>query len=103
MTVFVTVVREGSLSGAARVLGLTPSAVSRIVARIEARLGVQLVIRTTRSFRLTSEGEAYARSSRRILDDIADSRVRSRIRGARAVACASAWRWRMDGWSSCHF
>ncbi len=73
MVTFVTVVREGSLSAAARALGLTPSAVSRIVARIEARLGVQLIVRTTRSFRLTAEGEAYARSARRILDDIAES------------------------------
>lgn len=73
MAAFVTVVREGSLSAAARALGLTPSAVSRIVARIETRLGVQLVVRTTRSFRLTAEGEAYARSARRILNDIAET------------------------------
>jgi DNA-binding transcriptional LysR family regulator len=73
MAAFVTVVQEGSLSAAARVLDLTPSAVSRIVTRIEARLGVQLIVRTTRSFRLTAEGEAFARSSRRILDDIAEA------------------------------
>ncbi|CUI37190.1 LysR family transcriptional regulator [Achromobacter xylosoxidans] len=73
MTVFVIAAREGSLSAAARVLDMTPSAVSRIVARLEMRLGVQLIVRTTRSFRLTAEGEAFARSSRRILDDIAES------------------------------
>lgn len=73
MAAFVAVVREGSLSAAARALGLTPSAVSRIVARIEGRLGVQLVVRTTRSFRLTTEGEAYTRAARRILDDIAET------------------------------
>lgn len=73
MTAFLSVAREGSLSGAARTLRLTPSAVSRIVARIEARLGVRLILRTTRSLRLTAEGESYARAARRILADIADS------------------------------
>jgi len=70
MAVFVAVVRAGSLSGAARALGLTPSAVSRIVARIEARLGVQLLVRTTRTLRLTVEGETYGRAARRILADL---------------------------------
>ena len=73
MMTFAAVEREGSLSGAARVLGLTPSAVSRIVARIEARLGVQLIVRTTRSLRLTAEGDAFARAARRILADIDES------------------------------
>lgn len=73
MAAFVAVACEGSLSAAARALDLTPSAVSRILARLEARLGVQLVVRTTRSLRLTAEGEAYARSARRILDDIAEA------------------------------
>lgn len=73
MAAFVTVAKEGSLSAAARVLRLTPSAVSRIVARIEARLGVRLIVRTTRSLRLTAEGESYARDARRILADIAET------------------------------
>lgn len=73
MAAFVTIVREGSLSAAARSLDLTPSAVSRIMARLEARLGVQLIVRTTRSFRLTAEGQAFARAARRILDDIAEA------------------------------
>ncbi|SFI14666.1 LysR family transcriptional regulator [Albimonas pacifica] len=72
MTAFVAAAQEGSLSAAARRLDLTPSAVSRIVQRLEARLGVQLVVRTTRRFRLTAEGVAYARSARRILADIAE-------------------------------
>ena len=73
MAAFLAVVREGSLSGAARLLGLTPSAISRIVARIEIRLGVRLIVRTTRTLRLTAEGERYARAARRILADIAES------------------------------
>ena len=73
MAAFVEVARQGSLSGAARTLGLTPSAISRIVGRIEARLGVRLLVRTTRSLRLTAEGENYARAARRILADIAET------------------------------
>jgi DNA-binding transcriptional LysR family regulator len=73
MAAFVEIARQGSLSGAARALGLTPSAISRIVGRIEARLGVRLLVRTTRSLRLTAEGENYARAARRILADIAET------------------------------
>lgn len=70
LAVFVAVVEAGSLSGAARKLGLTPSAVSRIVARIEARLDVRLLVRTTRTLRPTAEGETYGRAARRILADL---------------------------------
>ncbi|HSI17209.1 MAG TPA: LysR family transcriptional regulator, partial [Sphingomonas sp.] len=48
MEVMVAVMREGSLSAGGRLLGLSPSAVSRIIGRIEARLGVRLLVRTTR-------------------------------------------------------
>jgi DNA-binding transcriptional LysR family regulator len=72
MEAFDAVVRAGSLSGAARSLSLTPSAVSRIITRIEARLGVRLIVRTTRSLTLTMEGEAYHRAARRILADMAE-------------------------------
>lgn len=70
METFLAVACAGSLSGAARKLGLTPSAVSRLVTRIEQRLGVRLVVRTTRSLRLTREGEDYALAARRILADL---------------------------------
>ena len=72
MATFLAIARDGSLSAAARGLGLTASAVSRIVARLEARLGVQLIVRTTRTLRLTAEGESYARAARRILADLAE-------------------------------
>lgn len=72
MAVFTAIVEQGSLSAAARTLGLTPSAVSRIVARIEGRLGVRLLVRTTRTLTLTTEGEAYLRAARRILADLAE-------------------------------
>lgn len=81
MAVFVAVAEAGSLSGAARRLGLTPSAVSRVVARIEARLGVQLLVRTTRTLRLTAEGETYARAARRILADLDETETALSDRG----------------------
>ncbi|MCQ9424092.1 LysR family transcriptional regulator [Pseudomonas sp. LJDD11] len=72
MQVFATVAQEGSLSAAARTLGLTPSAVSRIIARTEQRIGTRLLLRTTRAMTLTCEGEAYLRGARRILADMSE-------------------------------
>ncbi|MGC1331869.1 LysR family transcriptional regulator [Pseudomonas sp.] len=72
MAVFARVAQEGSLSAAARALGLTPSSVSRIIARTEQRIGTRLLIRTTRAITLTAEGEAYLRGARRILADMAE-------------------------------
>lgn len=72
MAVFAAVMEQGSLSAAARALKLTPSAVSRVIARIEARLGVRLLIRTTRTLSLTAEGQAYLRAARRILADLTE-------------------------------
>jgi DNA-binding transcriptional LysR family regulator len=73
MEAFDAVVRAGSLSGAARALELTPSALSRLITRIERRLGVRLIVRTTRSLTLTAEGEAYHRAARRILADLGEA------------------------------
>ncbi|MDF8355325.1 LysR family transcriptional regulator [Ensifer adhaerens] len=75
MAVFLAVVEEGDFSAAARRLRMTPSGVSKIVGRLEARLGVRLLQRSTRSISLTSEGSAYAESSRRILGDMEDAEV----------------------------
>lgn len=94
MTTFVAVTHAGSLSGAARELGLTPSAVSRIITRLEERLGVRLVVRTTRSLRLTTEGETYARAACRILADIDETEEaiadRARPGGQIRVSVATA-------------
>lgn len=73
MQVFATVADAGSLSAAGRTLGLTPSAVSRTVDRIEGRLGVRLMLRTTRLLTLTAEGRAYLGAARRILADLDDA------------------------------
>jgi DNA-binding transcriptional LysR family regulator len=64
---FTTVVEAGSLTAAARELGLTKSAVSKALSRLEARLGARLVNRTTRRLGLTEAGEAFYGHCRRIL------------------------------------
>ncbi|NWK80366.1 LysR family transcriptional regulator [Aquitalea sp. LB_tupeE] len=67
---FVLAIEKGSLTGAAMQLGLTGSAVGKSISKLEARLGVQLLHRTTRRIDLTNEGEAYLLSCRRILDEL---------------------------------
>lgn len=61
---------RGSLTAAAAELGLTGSAVGKSISRLEARLGVQLLHRTTRRIDLTNEGEAYLLSCRRIMEEL---------------------------------
>lgn len=56
MSVLSAVVETGSFTKAAEVLGLSPSGVSRAVSRLEERIGVRLLDRTTRALRLTGEG-----------------------------------------------
>jgi DNA-binding transcriptional LysR family regulator len=70
MEVFARVVELGGFSAAARAFRMSPSAVSKLVARLEARLGVRLINRSTRKLQLTPEGTAYYDRSIRILDDI---------------------------------
>jgi DNA-binding transcriptional LysR family regulator len=73
MTVFARVVGTGSLSAAARDLGLSPALVSRRLAALEGRLGVRLINRTTRTLRLTDEGAQYYESCSRILGEIVEA------------------------------
>lgn len=70
MTAFVRSVDTGGFSAAARELGLTPSALSKLVTRLEDRLGARLLQRSTRRLHLTPEGEAFYIRSRKILLDI---------------------------------
>jgi DNA-binding transcriptional LysR family regulator len=72
MAFFSLLVRTGSLSAAARELDITTPAVSKRLTQMEARLGVQLLHRTTRRIGLTPEGEVYLVHARRILADIDD-------------------------------
>jgi DNA-binding transcriptional LysR family regulator len=69
---FVSVGTCGSLSGAARELGISTAAVSKRLSQMEARLGVPLVNRTTRRMSLTPDGEVLFEHARRILGEIAD-------------------------------
>lgn len=69
--IFLAAARAGSFAAAAKALRLTPSAVSRSVARLEARLGVVLLRRTTRSLALTVEGEIYRDRMATLVADIA--------------------------------
>jgi len=73
MEVFARVVESGGLSAAARSLRMTPSAVSKLVSRLEARLGSRLIHRTTRKLQLTAEGQAFYQRSVEILADIAEA------------------------------
>ncbi|WP_268884803.1 LysR family transcriptional regulator [Agrobacterium larrymoorei] len=82
LEVFATVMREGSFSAAGRALGLTPSAVARSIDRIEARLGVRLLLRSTRALILTAEGQAYLQTARRILADLDDAEQQIADQGA---------------------
>ncbi|MEL6235641.1 MAG: LysR family transcriptional regulator, partial [Pseudomonadota bacterium] len=67
---FLQVVRCGSFAGAARQMGSTPTSVTRAVAALERGLGVQLLLRTTRSVSLTAAGEVYALRMTPILEEI---------------------------------
>src|SRR4051812_19356181 len=73
LSLFVAVVESRSFSAAGRILDLSPSAVSRAIDRIEARLGVRLLLRSTRALSLTAEGQAYLLAARRILADLDDA------------------------------
>jgi DNA-binding transcriptional LysR family regulator len=70
MAFFVLLARRGSLSAVARELDITPPAVTKRLSQLEARLGVRLVNRTTRTLSLTGEGQVYLAHASRILDEI---------------------------------
>ncbi|MEQ6289920.1 LysR family transcriptional regulator [Vogesella sp. GCM10023246] len=70
MTVFVAVGEAGSFAGAARRLGMSPPAVTRAIASLEARLGVKLLQRTTRYVRVTDAGQRYLDDARRIVAEV---------------------------------
>ncbi|WP_367352263.1 LysR family transcriptional regulator [Achromobacter animicus] len=59
LVAFATAVEAGSFSSAGRILGTSPSAVSKAIARLERRFGIRLFQRSTRVLSLTPEGAAY--------------------------------------------
>jgi DNA-binding transcriptional LysR family regulator len=91
METFVRVVETGSISGTAERLGITKSAISRRLADLEERLGVQLLRRTTRKLNLTDTGRSYYDRCQRILADVEEaehavSEEHSELRGRLRVA-----------------
>ena len=84
MEVFVRSVELSGFSSAARSFGMTPSAVSKLISRLEARLGARLVNRSTRDLRLTAEGLVYFERASRILAEI-DEAERGASAGNRPV------------------
>lgn len=96
MTAFVRAVETGGFSAAAREMDLTPSALSKLVTRLEDRLGARLLTRTTRRLQLTAEGEAFYNRARPILTamDEAEAEVAeagTHPRGLLRVHCGSAF------------
>ncbi len=73
ISVFVQVGRSDSFTSAARKLNISASGVSRSISRLEERLGVQLVDRTTRSINLTADGLVYFERCKHILNELAEA------------------------------
>jgi DNA-binding transcriptional LysR family regulator len=67
---FVAAIDLGSFTAAAETLDITGSAVGKSISRLEARLGVQLLHRTTRRIDLTTAGETFLLTCRRILEEL---------------------------------
>lgn len=70
---FTRVVEAHSFTRAARLLGITPSGVSRAISRLERRLGLRLIQRTTRSLSLTDDGAVYYERCKKILGELEDA------------------------------
>ncbi len=92
MAVFAEIAAAGGFSAAAKKMRLPKSNISRRLARLEARLGVQLIERSTRSNRLTSIGECYVDYCRRMLEEAiaADETVLRNLQAPSGVLRISA-------------
>ena len=74
VTVFSTVVEYGSFARAGEALGISASGVSHAIARLETRMGVRLIERTTRAMCLTEEGRRFYERVRPSLEEIEDAK-----------------------------
>ena len=81
---FVNVATRGSLSAAARLEGVTPAIIGRRLDALEERLGVRLMVRTTRKLTLTQEGQAFLEDCQRILNDLANAEAAVSLGGIKA-------------------
>ncbi|MET4161684.1 DNA-binding transcriptional LysR family regulator [Marinobacterium sp. MBR-111] len=93
---FVEVVQQGSFSAAARKLKVSPSHISRLVARLEAELSTPLLYRTTRKFRLSEAGEHYFQHCRELLQGFSAaeeelSSFQAEPSGTLRVTCATTF------------
>ena len=79
LEMFVTVADQGSFSAAARVLRVSPPAVTRGIGALDTRLGVSLFHRSTRAVSLTDDGATFLPSARRILSDIQDTEQQGKL------------------------
>ena len=96
MLVFSKAADLGSFSAAARELDLTPSAVSKLITRLEDRLGARLFQRTTRKLSMTAEGNAFNDRCGAILDEIQQAEdavmaLHDRVSGTLRVTTVSAF------------
>ncbi|MDP5238713.1 LysR family transcriptional regulator [Uliginosibacterium sp. 31-16] len=94
LDIFVRTVESGSLSATARTLDLTPAAASAALKRLEAELQAPLFVRSTRSLRLTSEGERFLAYCRVALDALREGQAalsaeRQQIKGTLQIAAPS--------------
>ena len=81
---FVSVVARGSLTGAAKAEGVAPAVMGRRLDALEERLGVKLLVRTTRRISLTHEGSAFLEDCQRLLADLSDAEASVSAGGLRA-------------------
>jgi DNA-binding transcriptional LysR family regulator len=81
---FASVATRGSLSAAARAEGVTPAIIGRRLDALEARLGVRLLLRTTRRLTLTFEGQAFLEDCQKLLDDLANAEAAVSLGGLKA-------------------
>ena len=99
LSFFVQLVQQGSLTALARELGVTPPAVTIRLARMEARLGVRLLNRTTRRLSVTQEGELYLSDGSRLLAELEE--LDRMVSSSRAVRDARRC-WRAASFSRGH-
>lgn len=81
---FVAVATRGSLSAAAQAEGVAPAVIGRRIDALEARLGVKLLVRTTRRITLTFEGSAFLEDCQRILNDFHNAEASVSLGGVKA-------------------
>lgn len=93
---FVRAVESGSIAAAAKRMGISAAAASQNIARLEAYLGVRLLVRTTRSMALTESGELYYDKARNIVSELTEANnavinLHSELQGRLCIASTAAF------------